>query len=191
MKTISKETGIEAVIEEMKRLSSFAAEKFGHLTHNQVNWKYNSSKWSTGQVFRHIIKSNETYFPVINKIIDGKKEDKWLEKIPAVPGFFGKMMIKNLGPGSEKKYKSPKAFSISQSDVSGDIVNQFSNHQKELIELMRTTRSLDTENIIITSPASPLIVYSLADAFRIIVVHEQRHLKQAERILEMENFPKN
>jgi len=36
---------------------------------------------------------------------------------------------------------------------------------------------------------SRLITYSLMDAFRIVVVHEQNHFVQASRVLEMPGFP--
>jgi hypothetical protein len=54
---------------------------------------------------------------------------------------------------------------------------------------MRATEDLDLEKIIISSPVTNLITYSLMDAYRIIITHEKRHLLQAIRVSEMDGFP--
>jgi hypothetical protein len=58
------------------------------------------------------------------------------------------------------------------------------------MEGMKSTSDLDLEKIIVTSPAASFIAYSLMDAYRIIVVHEKRHLQQAKRVAEESGFPK-
>ena len=54
---------------------------------------------------------------------------------------------------------------------------------------MEASRGVDLEGITITSPVSSFITYSLMDAYRIVVVHEQNHFVQAKRMLEMPGFP--
>jgi hypothetical protein len=49
---------------------------------------------------------------------------------------------------------------------------------------------LDLEKIVISSPGTNFITYSLMDAYRIIVDHEKRHLLQAMMVAEMNAFPK-
>jgi hypothetical protein len=55
---------------------------------------------------------------------------------------------------------------------------------------MKATEDLDVEKIIISSPVTNLITYSLMDAYRIIINHEKRHFLQAIRVSEMDGFPK-
>ncbi len=43
---------------------------------------------------------------------------------------------------------------------------------------------------IITSPFLKVMTYKLADGFRVVVEHERRHFRQAERVLQTEGFPK-
>jgi hypothetical protein len=49
----------------------------------------------------------------------------------------------------------------------------------------------DLDAVKITSPALKIITYSLRDACTIIVVHEQRHFQQAQRVLAIPEFPKS
>jgi hypothetical protein len=52
-----------------------------------------------------------------------------------------------------------------------------------------STSHLDLERIVITSPALSIVTYSLMDAYRVIVVHEKRHVLQAKRVMEEPAFP--
>jgi hypothetical protein len=54
---------------------------------------------------------------------------------------------------------------------------------------MEATRGLDLERIVITSPVVRQVTYSLMDAYRIVVVHEQNHLAQAQRVMASSGFP--
>jgi len=54
---------------------------------------------------------------------------------------------------------------------------------------MKATEDLDAEKIIISSPVTNLVTYSLMDAYRIIITHEKRHLLQAKRVSEADGFP--
>jgi len=54
---------------------------------------------------------------------------------------------------------------------------------------MKATEHLDLERIIISSPVTSVVTYSLMDAYRVIVVHEHRHFQQAKRVTEESGFP--
>ncbi|MGZ5191176.1 MAG: hypothetical protein ACXWCZ_09170, partial [Flavisolibacter sp.] len=70
------------------------------------------------------------------------------------------------------------------------ILNEFVKHQEELKHYFQRLGQLDTKNLIIASPVSALITYTLADALALLAVHEQRHIVQAENVLNHPNFPK-
>jgi hypothetical protein len=55
---------------------------------------------------------------------------------------------------------------------------------------MKATAELPIEESIITSVVSPVVTYSLLDAYRILVAHERRHFQQAERVMQMPGFPR-
>jgi hypothetical protein len=54
---------------------------------------------------------------------------------------------------------------------------------------MEKTKNLKIDRTIISSPVASVVTYSVLDAFRIIVVHEQRHFQQAQRVTQEQNFP--
>jgi DinB superfamily len=171
--------------------SSIAAEAkttFGHLNPSQLNWKPSPERWSVAQCFHHLLTTNNGYFPAIDNVLAGKKRTFW-EGMPLLPALGGKLIMKAVEPTSTRKFKAPKAFQPAQSDVSGSVINDFVDQQAKIIEKMKSTEHLDVEKIVITSPVTAVMTYSLMDAYRIIVVHEQRHFQQAKRVMEEAAFP--
>jgi hypothetical protein len=110
--------------------------------------------------------------------------------MPLLPGLFGRLILSAVRPESARKVKARPSFMPAASEVQGEIMNQFAGHQDELIRLMKATEGLPVEKIIITSAISPLVTYSLMDGYRILVTHERRHFKQAERVMQAEGFPR-
>lgn len=179
---------LPALINAANNVASNTRSTFGHLTPSQLNWKPSPERWSIAQCFDHLIAVNKAYFPVIDNVLAGKKRTLW-ESMPVLPGLMGKMVIKAVEPTSTRKFKARKNFEAAQSNISGSIINDFVDHQAEVVDKMKATQHLDLEKIIITSPVAAVMTYSLIDAYRIIVVHEERHFQQAKRVTEETEFP--
>lgn len=177
------------LIAAANKVAEEARSAFAHLTPSQLNWKPSPERWSVGQCFDHLITSNNGYFPVVENVLAGKKRT-FLESMPVLPGLAGKLLIKSLDPSSTRKIKAPKKFQPAQSDIRSSVINDFIDQQARIVEKMKATGHLHLEKIVITSPVSAAITYSLMDAYRIIVVHEQRHFQQAKRVTEESGFPR-
>jgi hypothetical protein len=177
------------LIDAANNVASEARSTFGHLTPSQLNWKPSADRWSVAQCFDHLLNSNEGYLPIIESVLAGKKQTFW-ESMPLIPKLGGRFLIKSLDPANTRKMKAPTRFEPAQSDISGSVINDFIDQQGKLVDRMKATEHLNLEQIVITSPALAVITYSLMDAYRIIVVHEQRHFQQAKRVKEESAFPK-
>ena len=168
-------------------IAAEAKSTFGRLSPTQLNWKPSAERWSVAQCFDHLVTTNKAYFAVIDRVLAGYKPTFW-ERMPLVPRG-GKLLIKSLDPKSTRKFKARKNFQAAQSDISPSIIDDFVDHQAEVVNKMKSTEHVDLENTIITSPVAAIMTYSLLDAYRIIVVHEQRHFEQARRVTEEPAFP--
>ena len=180
---------LEQLILRLDETNSKVEKEFGSLTKDELNWKPSPDKWSIGQCLDHIKVSNETYFPQIEEIISGKKRNSFFQSLPALPKLWGKIVKKTVSPDSVRKVKTFKVFYPSSSEIPATIINDFLNHQKKLIELMKKTDEVNHDKVIISSPVSKLITYRLKDAFIIIASHEERHFNQAARVKETAGFP--
>jgi len=179
---------LPAVIDAANNVANEARSTFGHLTPSQLNWKPSAERWSVAQCFDHLLTSNKGYLPIIDNVLAGYKRTFW-QSMPVLPGLMGKLLVKSMDPASTRKVKAPKRFQPAQSDISGSIINDFINLQKQIVDKMKATEHLDLEKIVITSPVAGVVIYSLMDAYRLIVVHEQRHFQQAKRVVEETGFP--
>lgn len=180
---------LSELIDEVGAIARDAQTRFGALTARQLNWKPSAEQWSIGQCLDHLITANRFYFPLVKEISAGTKKPTLWERMPLLPDFFGKMMIKSMNPAATRKIRAPRKFRPSSSDLDARTVESFVAHQQELATLMSGTAHLDLRRIVITSPVSRLVTYSLRDAYELIVVHEKRHLQQARRVKEMSAFP--
>jgi hypothetical protein len=179
---------LPAVINAANDVASEAKTNFGHLTPSQLNWKPSPERWSVAQCFEHLLTSNKGYLPIIDNVLAGYKRTPW-QRMPVLPGLMGKLLIKSMDPASTRKVRAPKRFQPAQSDISGSVINDFVDQQNQIVDKMKATEHLDLEKIVITSPVAGAVIYSLMDAYRLIVVHEQRHFQQAKRVTEETGFP--
>lgn len=180
---------LPSVIARINRVTDDATQTFSALSEAQLNWQPSASQWSIAQCLDHIITSNETYFPVFEAIIDGNYSPKLLEKIPLLPEWWGKLLIKSLDPANTKKSKTFPVFQPRQSDIPLTIVEDFAAHNAELIQYFEKLDAVSLHQIIITSPAANFVTYSLRDTVYILTNHEERHVLQAKNVMALSEFP--
>jgi len=184
-----EDSDLPTLLAEGRRVAAEIMRLFGRLSAHQINWTPRAGEWSIGQCVDHLIISNRPYFQIIEDIRAGRRRQRAWERVPLVSRFFGKLIIKTLRPGSRRKAKARPAFYPSSNQIAPGIIVSFVEQQDRLLHLMESTRGLDLDRTRITSPVISFVTYSLMDAYRIIVVHEQNHFVQASRVLESPGFP--
>lgn len=177
------------LIYEYEKVGEDVQKTFGHLSAQQINWKPRADSWSVGQCLDHLIKSNEAFDAQLEAIAKGEKKPSWWEKYSPLTGFFGNFLLKSLKKDA-KKFKAPSKVIVPQSDISPDIVEQFVKHQAEVVEKLKSLGNIDLQKTIVTSPFLKLMTYRLNKALDIGVEHEKRHVRQAQRVMQTEGFPK-
>ncbi|MCU1289532.1 MAG: hypothetical protein JWN60_1761, partial [Acidobacteria bacterium] len=112
----------------------------------------------------------------------------FLENYSPLSSFFGNLLINSLKK-DERKFKAPTPKIVPPIEIDVNIVELFAAHQSELIGKINSVEAADWNKIKITSPFMKLMTYKLADGFRVVIEHEKRHLRQAERVVETRGFP--
>lgn len=178
------------ILSQIEKVNTDSKQTYGQLSFDQINWKPNPKSWSIGQCFEHLIVTNNLYFPNIQKVIDGTHSNNYFSKIPFSTNLIAALMKKALNPDQKRKMKTFNVFEPSRSDVSPTIINDFVENNQKLIEMIVACKDLELHKIKIAEPLSPALNLRLDDAFEILLIHEKRHFKQAERIMKAEGFPK-
>jgi uncharacterized damage-inducible protein DinB len=180
---------LENLTSELQKISEDAQSKFGNLSDEQINWRPSAEGWSVGQCFEHLIKTNKLFYGELDKIAGGTRKNSFWESWSPLTSFGGKFLIKSL-KSDARKFKAPTAAIVPPSEIEAGIIEEFSKHQAEVIEKIKRTESVDWRKTVITSPFMKVMTYSFADGLQVVVEHEKRHLRQAERVLQADDFPK-
>jgi len=178
------------ILDEAGAIGRDAQSIFGRLNAEQLNWKPSADSWSVAQCLDHLMSANREMLPAFDEAIGGTKRARFFERVPVLPGLFGRLLIKAVSPGGKRKLKAPTAAVPSTSALDPHIVGQFVAHQQEVIGKMKAIQNLDPAATVMTSPFASVVTYSLLDACRIIVAHERRHFAQAKRVMATSGFPR-
>jgi uncharacterized damage-inducible protein DinB len=176
------------VISELEKIAENTQAAFGGFSAEQINWRPSAEGWSVGQCFEHLIKTNELFYDELEKIAAGTRRNSFWENWSPFSGLGGRFLIGSLKK-DERKFKAPSQKIVPPSAVDAAIIEKFAAHQAELIEKIKRCEKADWQKTVITSPFAKLMTYRLADGLTVVVEHERRHFRQAERVTKAENFP--
>ena len=175
-------------IAEIDKITDDAKRSFAHLSKEQLNWKPNSNTWSIAQNLDHLIVINESYYPVLAALNEGRYQPPFVAKIGFLVSLFGKTILNSVKPDRRKKMKTFPVWEPNAGIAEKDILYRFETHQQELKQKIEKAKKHVANGVVISSPANKNIVYKLDAAFDIIVTHEQRHIEQAKEILSHQAF---
>ena len=83
---------------------------------------------------------------------------------------------------------SPKTWRVNP-EPRAEVLKEFLGRQDQLVTFLRAASALDWTRVRLTSPTARFIRLNLGDAFMVLTVHAQRHIKQMERIRDLPDFP--
>ena len=176
------------IIAELEKISAETIEHFGSLSPAQINWRPSVDGWSVGQCFEHLIKTNELFYVELETVAAGTRKNSFLENYSPLSGFFGNLLV-NSQKKDERKFKTPSQKTVPPSEIKENIIETFAAHQSELIGKIKLVETADWNKIKITSPFMKFVTYKLSDGLRVVVEHEKRHVRQAERVMRTSGFP--
>ncbi|MBI1286059.1 MAG: DinB family protein [Flavobacteriales bacterium] len=180
---MSLEKTIKNWITRMNAVTNKVVDEFGNLSEEELNRKPNDETWSIAENLQHLIQVNESYYPIIEKIRKGNLKLGFLSRFGFIRNFFGKMILGSVEPERKRKMKTFPIWQPGSSSIEQDVIARFSAHQEHFEEFLRSCQDLLENGQVIHSPANEKIVYTLEQAFEIIVTHEERHLNQALEVL--------
>ena len=183
---------LPTIVSEAEKNSEAARTLTSDLSEAQLNWKPSPEQWSIAQCLEHLVvatKGFEKYFTVA---LEQARESRKVTTPPKYkPSLVGGWLAKQVSPEAARKLPAPKIFRPGNlSDIQGSL-ESFLNEQDRFVDFVRRSEGIDYNKTRLRSPVTPLMRYSLADAFVITVLHGRRHLGQARRVREMAEFPRS
>ena len=181
---------LRTIVAEAEHNSDAARQLVSGLSEDQLNWKPAPDKWSIAQCLEHLAVATSKFDPYFTAALAAARK-KWpVTSSPSYrPTLIGGWLIKHVVPEARRNLSAPKILRPSESSVIHASLESFLEQQERFIRFVRETDGVDYNKTRLRSPVTPLIRYSLADAFVVTVVHGQRHLAQARRVRETPGFP--
>lgn len=152
---------------------------FGSLSAAELNLKPAPDAWSIAENLDHLIRINESYFPLIKQTRQGTLKLPFISKFAFFTNLLGNLILKSVEPERKKKVKTFAIWEPTPGQPHGEILERFVKHQRDLLNQMKSADDLLQKGSLVSSPANKLIVYKLETAFDILVAHEERHYNQA------------
>lgn len=158
------------------------------LPHKQFAYKLTPEQWSANQCLQHLNSYGKYYLPAIEKAIAIAKQKSIKENPVFKSGWLGNYFTNLMQPKDDgtlpKKMKSPKNHQPQNNADSHLVIAEFIEQQEQLLLLMEQACQLDLNNIKVPISIAPFIKLKLGDVFMFLVVHNQRHVLQAERAIQ-------
>ena len=186
---MTDEVFITAMLKKGREAKDKARLGLPGISPEQLNWKPSPEKWSIAQCLDHLIVSDSSYFPELEKITAGTYRMKFWEKYSPFTGIMGQIMKDRLQEQPKIKMKAPEKIQPSSSEIDTGIIERYHKNLDRFLEFISNCRTIDLDKTIITSPNASVVTYSLRDAMQFLIQHEHRHINQAIRVKADANFP--
>jgi DinB family protein len=175
----------------LDQIAREAQATFGALGTRELNWKPDASRWSVAQCLEHLLKANQLMLNAAEVALSGTVPRTIWQRLPVLPGLFGRLMVRSQAPGGARKYKADPQAQPASSDIAADIVQRFIEQHRETVRRVQAVDERAAASTIMTSPFVKVITYSVLDGWRLVLAHDRRHFEQASRVTLSEGFPRS
>jgi len=174
---------IDDLIQRTKKVLN-AAERYSQLDLEILNWRPAEKKWSVLECLEHLNRYGDFYLPEIEqKITKGKLEtEDSIFKSGWLGNYFAKSMLPKEKLNTMNTFKSMNPLG---SDLDKKTIEKFIFQQKQTLQFLQNARQINLVKTKTSISISKWIKLRLGDTFRIVIYHNQRHIVQAEKVLEL------
>ncbi len=175
------------LIEELLGITekcSNTAKKFKELNTYQLNLKKSPAEWSILECIEHLNLYGDFYLPEIEKQILAHKSNKQpaIFESGIIGNYFANLI--KVKDGYVNKMKTIKDKNPSGSELTITTIDRFLKQQELLKSLLIQAKTVDLRKTKTSISLTKFIKLRLGDTFRFLVYHIERHILQAERILQ-------
>ena len=155
----------------------------------QLNWKPRPRVWSVGQCLEHLCISNEVYVESIARSL-GAPATGPVDEI--TPGWVGRWFIRRyIEPATQRtRARAPRKIVPVARQIDSSILDRFIASNRAVRDVVGRAQGHDVNRVRFRNPFVPVIRFTVGTGLQVIVRHNHRHLLQAERVIEVSDFPR-
>lgn len=176
------------LLKELESISAKAlltVQSFKTLTSEQLNFRIHQNSWSILECLEHLNLYGDFYLPEMERAI-------LTSKSTAVPefksGILGNYFAELMRAEKNKKMASPKDKNPIHSDLSETAILRFEKQTERLRHILQLSENVNLNQVKCGISLSRFIRLKLGDTLRFYIYHIDRHVQQANRIRQTQEF---
>ena len=148
-------------------------------------------KWSVAQCLEHLNRYGLHYLPAMQSRIDDALARGSRPEPTFRAGWLGDFFVRTVqpmntgSPRANRKYPAPKAYDPDRTGTTtAEALPSFLRQQQTTLELLERAQRVNLESIRVPISITNLIQLRLGDCLRFVIVHNQRHVQQARKVVD-------
>ncbi|CCH53241.1 hypothetical protein BN8_02320 [Fibrisoma limi BUZ 3] len=181
------QTLLRQLADDVETIRQTAENEFGSLSATELLQRPGPAKWSIAECLEHLNTYSRYYLPLIELAIQHGEQRQLVATFTFSSSWLGDYFVRMMQPPAEGKtgsrYKAAKRHLPAPTLNPEAVWIEFIQQQARLGDLLQQAQHVHIGRLKIAISLSRWIRLSLGDVLRFVVVHEQRHLLQAQRVL--------
>ena len=173
---------VEDLQDRTQKASALAAA-FSKIEVERLQYKPDASRWSVLECIAHLNRYYAFYMPLLRNAV--AKSPIIKADFTFTSGLLGQFFVRLMEPkgNTVKKMKAMAKMNPQGSTLDVSELHDFMAYQEELLTLLETCKYHNLAQPKVPTALSKWITISLGDTLRFLVVHNERHLLQAQNCL--------
>lgn len=169
---------IERLEVELDKQINSVVRTFQNLSEEDLNRQGENGGWSIAQNLKHLNLYFEYYIPAIRRSLQNAIEDPGATIFHS--GWLGNYFTRSMDYRTSKKIKAFKDYIPEENLNAGKVIREFIQNEEDLLHLLRQSRKFNLTKIRLPISLTKWITMRLGDVFQFVIMHNERHLIQAE-----------
>ena len=176
-------TSNDLIVKLQRDVSSIidAAKDFERAAESDLNWKEHQAKWSILECLEHLNRYSLYYNAEFKKAI-ARTITSNNDQHQAKSTWMGRKFIAMMHPDNTTKHKTFARMNPTEGSLKKEGIVRFLKNQQELLDILELASKVDLNKASIPVEFFKILRMNLGDALQFVIVHEQRHLKQAAAV---------
>ena len=164
-----------------------AVQKWQNMLPESFYKKTSPTAWSAAQCLEHLNIYGRYYLPALENAIVTAEQKGYAPaetyKSGWIGDYFYRQMLPNTEGGIKTKMKAPENAVPSEQPDARAMIAEFIDQQEKMLQLLERGRKINIAKVRVPISIMKWLKLKVGDTFLFMTAHQQRHILQAERSL--------
>ena len=172
---------------QFEQLTADADALTNPLSDEQFAWRPGPDAWSIAECLDHLNATARVYLPALDEGISDAIRRGVYGEGPFKYNWLGRLSVRFSD--TRVRLKATDDVLPAAGRTRREIIAAFRAYQVQYVDRLRQANGVDLARARVRMPVTSWLRIPLGSGFAIVVSHSRRHLSQARRVAESENFP--